>query len=185
MSCDAEPEAKVVGDTVIAVFLNLVLLREVGVMSLHAKIFRYCDLSLQDLKRLKIGLKKALIPFELDGFSARSLCVAKASRPNGDCVGLIPIETTLMVTSACHRPDATTEEKQAIGDVIDTQIVQAAQESGIQKLLLVVPYDQPISEDETTYEVQNVRLYVRRIPQTTPAVGLALPNTSSPSKYLN
>ena len=94
-------------------------------------------------------------------------------------------EKVLLISGYASSLTTTPEEHQRGGDTIDRVLQDAAQLEGVGKYLMLVPHDCPLGDDPDSHEIKNVRIFVRRIPQTQPIQGVGYPKAVIAAKYLN
>ena len=133
----------------------------------RATLLRYHEMSLPMLTQLKSWMKGAqsLNIVNVD-YNAPSLRVAVAVTPTGEGVSYTVIEKMMLCSAFAINPKASVSEAQLAGDAIDKEMEAQAQLEGIGKVFLMVPEGNPLQEDANTTEIRNVRVFIRRIPQT-------------------
>ena len=124
-------------------------------MRFKAKVCRWLHLPTSDVCNLLSWLPRSRSTFETDN---PNVLVARASDERGDAMGYVCAEPTLIVTGYAVRPKTTPLEAAQAGDAMDVALCAAAQESGVQRVFLVLPDNAPHQPDE-----QCVRIIERRI----------------------
>jgi len=150
---------------------------------IKAQLFKYCDLGLSQLTWLKRWMKQSssFNGFAPENFSTSSLRVAVATNSQDEPMVFCPVETVMMISAYAVSPALTPSEAQRAGDVIDAQIERQAQLQGINRLLIVLPKDQPPMPEG---EWKEVRVFERKIPQAVMRGGVGYKSTCS-ATYLN
>jgi hypothetical protein len=152
--------------------------------NIKAALFRYCDLGLSHLTWLKrwMRLSKSFNGFDPENFSASSLRVAVATNSKDDPLVFCPVETCMMISAYAVSPSTTTAEAQRAGDLIDAELERQAQMQGINKLLIVLPKDQPPLPEG---EWKEVRVFERKIPSAVVTHGIGRSTDPHARQYLN
>lgn len=146
--------------------------------NIKARILKYCDLSNADLIWIKRWMKQSasFSKFDMDAFTSPSLQFATATTEGGEPLAYCPIERVFMVSAYAVSPTITPSQAQKVGDILDAAMAHAAQREGVSKFLLIVPKDHPALPEE---EFSEVRMYVRKIPQSVLNGGVAYQATSA------
>ena len=154
--------------------------------NIKATLLRLCDMTWQSLTELKQRLKLTRFNYtDLDTFAAPSTRIAHAVNERGETVCYTVAEKVFLISGYASSLTATPEDYQRGGDTIDGVLQDAAQLEGVGKYFMLVPNDCPLGDDPDSHEIKNVRVFVRRIPQTQPMQGLGYPKAVTAAKYLN
>lgn len=128
-----------------------------------AHIFKYFDLPLSDITRLKKWSRQAasFCGFDLQN-SDPSLRVATVTNSRGERVALCTIQKCYVVSHFAVSPSASPAEATAAGNCIDAEIECMGQREGIGKALILVQPNHPAASEGNDW--QDLKVYERTIP---------------------
>jgi hypothetical protein len=103
---------------------------------------------------------------DLDTFASTSTRIVTAVNERGALCHSV-VEKCLFLSGFAVNPQTKPQDAFAAGNAIDALLENESQLEGISKMFLLVPASaEPLADDELTTEIKNVRVYLRRIPQT-------------------
>lgn len=146
-----------------------------------AKLLRYRELSatVRDLLQ-RVMRGPSYWGFEPTDIESPSVKVAVSYRADGTPGPFVPVESVLLVRAYGVPSNTTPEEGREAGDLLDAEIVTAAQREGITKLLVVIPPGKTPPKD-----YKEVKAYIRPIPRSTAALLASYEVPAPATQYLN
>jgi hypothetical protein len=166
-------------DSSAASVLDLDFVCEGGVLT--AKLLRYRELSTKVLERLqRIMRGPSYWGFDPADIESPSVRVAVTTMEDGQPGPFCPVEHVMLIRAAGVPEGITTPQAHEAGDLIDTEIVTAAQREGITKLLMVLPPGMTLPKG-----YKQVSCYIRPIPRTEASLFGCYEITPAATQYLN
>jgi hypothetical protein len=148
---------------------------------MKAQLLRYRELSdsLRDMVN-RIMRGRSYWGFEPQDVDSPSVRVAVSTKEDGTPGPFCPVETVLLVRAFGVPADITPSEGRKAADLLDAEIVTAAQSAGVTKLLVVCPPGHTPPK-----EYQEVKAYIRPIPRSTVALLASYEVDPAATQYLN